>query len=161
MPSKIILIGPKLNKDLKTISGQSMMFQLLLDDLISKNIKHYLVDISEQSEKTRNRKSGNLDFNRILEYITVCFNFFKIAIINPNCVIYLTVSQSTPGFLRDFIFLIGKLFRCKIVAHQFGGNFGNFYYNKNIILKSLIKLTYEKVDKIIVEGDFLNLILFF
>ncbi len=155
MPSKIILIGPKLNKDLKTISGQSMMFQLLLDEVISKNINHCIVDISEQSEKTRVRKSGDLDFNRVLEYITVSFKFIKVVFFNPNSVIYLTVSQSTAGFLRDFYFIsIGKLFSCKIVAHQFGGNFGNFYYNKNIVLRNFIKLTYRKVNKIIVEGDF-------
>ena len=69
--------------------------------------------------------------------------------------IYLTVSQSYAGFLRDFYFIsIGKLFRCKIVAHQFGGNFGNFYNNSNPVIKYFIKFIYLKVNQIIVEGDF-------
>lgn len=155
MPKSIVLVGPKLNKDLKSVSGQSMMFQLLLDEIVSKNLKHFVVDISEKSEKTRHRKSGVLDFYRILEYIIVCFNFFKIVSTNSNSIIYLTVSQSNAGFLRDFYFIsIGKLFKCKIVGHQFGGNFGNFYNTNNSFIKFFIKFIYNKVNKIIVEGDF-------
>ena len=155
MSNSIVLIGPKLNKDLKSVSGQAMMFQLLLDEIALKNIKHFVVDISEQSEKTRHRKSGKVDIYRILEYIAVCFNFFKIVSTNSNSIIYITVSQSNAGFLRDFYFIsIGKLFKCKIVGHQFGGNFGNFYNTSNSVIKFFIKFIYNKVNKIIVEGNF-------
>jgi glycosyltransferase involved in cell wall biosynthesis len=155
MSNKLILIGPKSRSDHKTTSGQAMMFQLLIDELIIETCNFFVVDISETFKITKSRKSGSFDIYRIVEYIYHFLLFIKILIFHPRDTIYITISQSLPGFLRDFIFIsISKIFNLRIIAHQFGGNFNNFYINQHTLIKILIKFTYKRIDKIIVEGNF-------
>jgi glycosyltransferase involved in cell wall biosynthesis len=151
-----ILIGPALNSDYKTISGQSMMFQLFVNYLIKLNLPLKIIDISEKSEKSANRQSGNFNRHRIFEYFKLFFNYIVILFFKKNnTIVYLTVSQSLIGFYRDLFFIyFGKLFNCKIIAHQFGGNFGSFYNRNNLFIKYLIRLIYGKITWIIVEGEY-------
>ncbi len=154
MKNKLILIGPLANSNSKTTSGQAMMFQLLVDELIEKKLDFFIIDISENQKGKNIRKSGKFSFSRFFQYLKYLFTFVFLLIKNPRNIIYITVSQSLPGFIRDFFFInISKLFNLKIIAHQFGGNFNNFYNNQNKFIKRLICITYKNVEQIIVEGN--------
>lgn len=155
MSNKLILIGPMSKSEHKSTSGQAMMFQLLIDELIFLKCNTVVIDISEKFKSTQNRKSGSFDIYRIIEYFNHFFLFLHVLIFSPRNTIYITISQSLPGFFRDFIFIsISKLFKLRIIAHQFGGNFNNFYNNQNQFIKILVKFTYKRINKIIVEGNF-------
>jgi glycosyltransferase involved in cell wall biosynthesis len=150
MNKKLILIGPK--SSLLTTSGQAMMFQLLIDEISNNNFDFLIIDISE---KESFRKSGSFSFKRLTQYLKLFLKYLFFLIRFPREIIYITISQSLPGFLRDFFFIsFGRLFNLKIIAHQFGGNFYNFYYNQPLFVRHLIKYLYLKVDQIVVEGEF-------
>ena len=66
----------------------------------------------------------------------------------------MTISQSTHGFIRDFIFInFSKFFKIKVVVHLKGGNYDYFFSNQNFLLKKLIKFTLNNTNKIVVLGD--------
>ncbi|WP_390454828.1 glycosyltransferase family 4 protein [Chryseobacterium sp. Alg-005] len=49
---------------------------------------------------------------------------------------------------------MAKLFKRKVIAHQFGANYEGFYNSQSPFLQKKIKNTIEKTDYFIVEGDY-------
>ena len=150
--SKIYCIGPSINKEKLSFSGQAMMFQLLVDKLHSSNYNYKIINISEIDS---NRTSGTFTYTRLLQYLKLFINFFLYSITTFKSVVYITISQSQIGFFRDYVFIkLSQIFNHKIICHQFGGNFKNFYESQSPFIKKLIKSTYLNVDSIIVEGEY-------
>ena len=142
--TKLILVGCTTQNN-KLVNGQSMMFQLFVDQLREKNIKTEIVDfgISLDSKFTDNRVSNKFSFLKLIDNFLLIFKFIFVLISNPATSIYITTSQSKVGFLRDYIFIsLSKLFGRKVIAHQFGSNYGHFYntQSKFIKQKSLLKI---------------------
>lgn len=74
-------------------------------------------------------------------------------------VIYIPISQTTIGYVRDSVFIIlGKLFNKKIVAHLRGGNFRNWLDGANVLVKYYVRLVHKLVDAQIVLGEKLRYI---
>ncbi len=154
--TKLILVGCTTQNN-KLVNGQSMMFQLFVDQLKEKGIKTEIVDfgISLDSRFADKRVSSKFSFLKLLDNFLLIFNFIFVLISNPKTSIYITTSQSKVGFLRDYIFIsLSKLFGRKVIAHQFGSNYGQFYKEQPESLKQKIIATFNKTDKVIVEGDF-------
>lgn len=153
---KIIAIGTTTQND-KWVNGQSMMFQLLVDKLSERNIKPIIVDFGlSLSKKTlTSRVSGKFTLTKLVDNIIVLFTFFKQLFLNPKTPIYINTSQTKVGFLRDYIVInSSKFFNRKVTVHQFGANYENFFSQQSPSVKNKIKVTLEKADHIIVEGDF-------
>jgi glycosyltransferase involved in cell wall biosynthesis len=153
--NKIITIGPTTQNN-KVVNGQSMMFQMLLDEMHNRNIKKIILDIGLSIfPKKRNRFSGKFSFIKSLDYIIIIIKLFIILIFNGNQTVYITTAQSKVGFIRDyFIIYLASLFGSKIIAHQFGANYSGFYNLQSKFIKKKIINTLLKVDTIIVEGDY-------
>jgi glycosyltransferase involved in cell wall biosynthesis len=61
--------------------------------------------------------------------------------------LYLPISQGTPGFLRDSIFIhLARLARWRVVIHLRGSEFREFYEGSNGLLRIWIKLTMRRVE---------------
>ena len=155
MNNKVIAVGPTTQNN-KVVNGQSMMFQLLLDEVSRRNIKTIVVDIGISVFKEKgNRVSGKFSAVKALDYILILIKFFFILLFNPRETVYITTAQSKVGFIRDyFIINFARLFGSKIIAHQFGANYSGFYNSQSTYLKNKIKKTLSKVDKLVVEGDY-------
>lgn len=154
--TKLILVGCTTQNN-KLVNGQSMMFQLFVDQLREKNIKTEIVDfgISLDSKFTDNRVSNQFSFLKLIDNFLLIFKFIFVLHSNPATSIYITTSQSKVGFLRDYIFIsLSKLFGRKVIAHQFGSNYGHFYNTQSKFFKQKIISTFSKTEKVIVEGDF-------
>ncbi len=155
MTNKIIAIGPTTQNNTE-LNGQSMMFQLLIDEVISKKIKLIIVDIGKSVfKKYEKRVSGKFSIFKLINYIIILAKFFLILLFNPKQTVYLTTAQSKVGFIRDyFIINLARLFGSKIIAHQFGANYTGFYNSQSDFFKKLITKTLIKTDRIVVEGDY-------
>jgi hypothetical protein len=57
------------------------------------------------SNKKKQRISGSMSFSRLYEYVYILLDFFKLLLKVEKPVLYITTSQSLPGFFRDFIFI--------------------------------------------------------
>jgi glycosyltransferase involved in cell wall biosynthesis len=154
MKNKIIAVGPTTQNN-TAVNGQSMMFQLLVDEVHHRNIKTIIVDIGVSAFSNKNRVSGKFSILKALDYIIILTKLFFILLFNQKQTVYVTTAQSKVGFIRDYyIILFARFFNSKIIAHQFGANYSGFYNSQTPFLQKKIKQTLSKVDKLVVEGDY-------
>lgn len=149
----VIAIGPESNPLKNQYTGQSIMFDGLVDYLNSTS--DHSVSVVNISEKFNILPSTKVF--RLLDYfIILLVLLFRLISCKYN-VAYITTSQSKVGFYRDFIIInLLSLFKIKIVAHQFGANYKGFLDSLNDTFLSLLKKTLKKVDVIIVEGKYMK-----
>lgn len=139
---KFVLMGVKSSP--KNISGQSICFDMLLDELKKQMIPFKYITVSVDTAS---------NFQKVLEYLTACIKliYFYMTTMGKSKMIYIAVAQSRLGFYRDFMFVwLSALFGKKIVAHLHGGNFKTFYLEQSPFLQKVIKKTYDQCDCIIV-----------
>ena len=115
-----LFIGPYMGK----VTGQQKMFRLSCDSIKVKLI----VDTSNDK---------NL-FSIINNLFKILFNIKQIDSV------YISVSRSRFGFLRDLFYTIIPIFASKpIIAHLQGGDLLDFYSNENFLLKRLLRFFYR------------------
>lgn len=77
----------------------------------------------------------------------------KLVRFRPDLV-YIPISQNTPAFLRDSLFLIPSIWsRRKIVLHLHGSYFSKFYHESSPVMRMLIRYVLHRTTHIIVLGD--------
>jgi glycosyltransferase involved in cell wall biosynthesis len=71
--------------------------------------------------------------------------------------IYLIVSTSLFGFVKDFLIILGAwLLRKKVVVHLHGGGYRLFYEQRSSFGKWVIRWTLRRTNRIIVLGELLR-----
>lgn len=149
---KILAIGSKNSPKRNIFSGQSTMFEGVVDYLYEKGGD---VDTIDVTSFFNTKSSGKFSLIRSLEYIAIiCEVLFKVCI-NKYTILYLTTAQSKVGFIRDYLIInIAHLSGVKVYTHQFGANYSGFYNSLTSFFKKRLVKTLNKVEKIIVEGDY-------
>jgi glycosyltransferase involved in cell wall biosynthesis len=72
-------------------------------------------------------------------------------------VIYLPLSQSTPGLLRDSMFVFAASLRgWKVAAHLRGGEFRGYYRRSHPIMRRWIRATLARLDSVAVMSESLR-----
>jgi len=101
-------------------------------------------------------KVGRFTFIKIIRNFKIILKFRRfVKKIKPE-LIYLPISQSRSGFLRDAFLICFSNTDSKKIIHLHGGNFDSFYKNSGRIFKKIIDLTLKKIDKAIVLGNVLK-----
>lgn len=150
------MVGSTTQND-QFVNGQSMMFQLFADQLRDRNIQTLIVDFGKSTDPGfyKKRISGRFQFTKLLDNVLLVIHMFAVVVCHPNTPVYINTSQSKVGFLRDYLFIgIAKFFRRKVIAHQFGANYGSFYKAQSPSFQRKIKATLDRADVIVVEGDY-------
>ena len=102
-------------------------------------------------------RGGSGTFYRILDYSVILLKVFILLLINRIKLLYLVTSQSRRGFYRDFwIIGICRLFRVKVVTHQYGANYNQMLNSMNKREIALLKRTTDYISSIIVEGEYMK-----
>lgn len=147
---KIIAIGPLPDFEHHAFTGQSVMFNGLVTELVNHGYQIKIIDISSRFKK-------NSFITRCIDYIWVISKILLTLLFNKYDLAYLTTSQSKRGFLRDFaITKILNLFRVKIIAHQFGANYRQLTDNLNKTSMTRLKRMLDIIPVVIVEGDYMK-----
>ena len=72
-------------------------------------------------------------------------------------VVYLPLSQGTPGFLRDSLFvLIAHTMRWRVAAHLRGSDFRSYYEASPLLARRWIRFTLRRIDSVGVMGESLR-----
>lgn len=156
MVKKVIMVGTTTQNN-KMVNGQTMMFQMLVDKMKSREISPIIVDfgISVKKNFGATRVSGELNFIKFVDNIRAVISFFWALILNPGTMVYINTSQSKAGFIRDYLFIkIAKIFKRNVIGHQFGANYKSFYESQSASTQKKIKETLDNTDFFIVEGEF-------
>lgn len=131
--------------------GPTIATRIILNSKI--NEKFNLIHLDTSDHRNINTL-GVVDLKNIYlafkHYCVLCW-----LIINkwPDMV-YIPVSQTTKGYLRDSVFiLISKFFGRKVICHLRGGNFKNWYETTNSSTKWFVRKIHTLVDGQIVLGE--------
>lgn len=154
--NKVLMIGPLP----PPVSGQSLSFKLLIDLFSNKNLPISFVDTSRKSlSRTRDQ---SFTLRRAFQTFRIILKgLVHISNIKVKTV-YLTLTQSNLGFIKDFVFInFAKLLRKTFVIHLKGGNYDKFYDSGGTLLKRLIASTMNRVDHIIILSHRLENVFYF
>ena len=147
---RILCIGTCSNPMRNIFTGQSVMFDGVVDYM---RHNEYEVSVLDISQKIR----INNTFFRSCDFVLILFELFVKLLGNHYEVCYITTAQSKKGFYRDaFIITLCRLFRIPVVAHQYGANYHQLLDSLNNKGLSKLKNILGYVSKIIVEGDYMK-----
>lgn len=127
------------------INGMSIAFQMLVDGLRERGWTVTTADIAD----TSGRRGSAFSVRRAIGVVQPLATVW--AKTGTHDVIYLTLTQSRLGFLKDVIALAPARFRgVPVVVHLHGGNFAKFYAAQPRPMQALVRATLARVDRIIV-----------
>ena len=137
--------------------GPSVATQIILN---SKFIHAFNVIHIDTADRRSLNNLGRIDlFNIYLALKHYCLLLQQLLFSKADLV-YVPISQTSIGFLRDIPFiLLSKLFRKKVVLHLRGGYFREFYDSSSIVMRFLIRRSLKSIDRMIVLGNSLRIIL--
>ena len=144
---RILLIGPRSGKH---ITGVSLAFELALEGFRKSNIPHNVVNIVFLGFAASCTRLGK--FLRALETIAVVTWSWGLL---PFCsIVYMTMSTSKAGFLRDFLVInAASLFGKPVYLHLHGAGFTPFFDEASESFKNKILNTLAKVQRLIVLAE--------
>ena len=147
--SKILLIGTTSDVMNNRFTGQSIMFDGVVSAVEACGNDVKVLDISS--------RKGNTSINRILDYSYILIRLLFLLCTYRVSLVYLVTSQSRRGFYRDYlIILFSRLFRIKVVTHQYGANYKQMLNSMSKLELNLLTKTLDYVSKIIVEGEYMK-----
>ena len=150
MKNKILLIGTLSNKEYNYITGQSVIF----DSIVEYFSKHYDVSVINTNDSGRYERGSVAFFvARIIQFVFIYIKLLWILIKNKRNVVYYQTALSALGLRRDLIAIkIISLFKVPVVAHQFGNVNVEKLFNGDEISKKRVSELSKKLNFIIVEG---------
>jgi glycosyltransferase involved in cell wall biosynthesis len=130
------------------------MQRFLQDEKLGTLFELTVLDISDRRDP---KNIGNFDIVNAwlgVKHISQCF--IALLLRRPG-IVYLNLSQSPWGYLRDLGFMIpAALMRRKIVVHLRGSEFRSLYKTMPRVLRALTQAVFKRVSRVIVLGHSLK-----
>lgn len=97
------------------------------------------------------------DVHDVVLFVGQWFRLLVLLVQTRPRLVYLSVSQSTVGFLRDsFLIWPSYLAGAKVVLHLHGGNFQAWYQDRGKAVRAYVRLVLNRVTRAIVLGEALR-----
>lgn len=144
---KILFLGPVP----PPFMGPTVATEILLRSRLRELFDLIHLDTSDHRDLST---LGAIDFGNIYLAIKHYAVMLWLLITKRPGLVYIPVSQTTIGYLRDSVFiLIAALFRRKVVCHLRGGNFKNWLDSTGAIMRRYVSVVHSLVDGQIVLGE--------
>jgi len=148
----LLAIGPRVQSESGSVTGPSMMFDLLMKSLEGTAWKADIVNIIDTESKIENRRVGGFSRSRIAFYIKLLPKI-GMKLFKKQDMVYLIIAPTLAAFIRDAAVIWAAFLLRKRIVCQLFGDYQDFYNGQHAILKKIISITLSKTDKIIVEGQ--------
>jgi glycosyltransferase involved in cell wall biosynthesis len=147
MKKKIIFLGPLP----PPYMGPSLATEVILNSKLKEEFDLIHLDTSDHRDL---KTLGAIDFWNIYLAFKFYLNLIKLILTKKPDLVYIPISQTTIGYLKDSIFIItSKLLRRKVVCHLRGGNFQNWLNAASSATNWYVKKVHSLVDAQIVLGE--------
>lgn len=147
---KILCIGTCSDITRNRFTGQSVMFDGVVNHLKEHSIEVRVVDISQKFNK-----GGVLC--RSLDYSIILIELLWRLITNKYDLSYIISSQSKKGFIRDNAMItMCRWFKVPVITHQYGANYHQLLDALSESGTKKLKKMLGYVSTIIVEGDYMK-----
>lgn len=133
-------------------TGASMGYELLIDGF---NLKGYAFATVDLSPGGHAKKIGAFSLKKSwYSFLVIVSAWLKIPRVRT---VYMTISSSRWGFVRDFFIIwASSIFRKRIVLHLKGGGYREFYDSLPRLYQRIIKSTLARSTHIVVLGELLR-----
>lgn len=150
MRRRLIVIGPLP----PPYHGVSVSTTLVLDNRFLQ--ERFAVEHLDTSDHRANSNVGTWDLRNVrLAVASVATLFARLR--GERGVVYLPLSQNTPGFVRDALFILAASSRgWKVAVHLRGSDFRGFYRTRGAVFRRWIRATLARVDSVAVMGSTLR-----
>ena len=137
--------------------GSALSFEMLYRELSARGYHCKVVDVMRKKESP----PSQISLVRSFEMFSVIAKFFA-ALVNKHRRVYIIISQSWAGFIRDMLMIwLARLFGCSVVVQLRGGNYDGFYRTQSWLRRLCIRLTLRRVHRIIALSEQLRQMYFF
>jgi len=110
------------------------------------------LDISDRRPSLAN--VGRLDLLNVILALYHGLKFQWMLLRDRPELIYLPISETNLGFLRDCLFMVpARLFRYRVVVQMHGGHFDTLYAKANPALKWLMRFCLGRVNRAVILGQ--------
>ncbi len=131
--------------------GPSIATQIILNSSL-KN-KYELLHIDTRVNDSLNTM-GKFSLHKVRMSFDIWFKMLSTIIIKRPSLVIIPISQSTAGYLKDFVFiLIAKLTFRKTLVHLRGSNFRSWLNSSSIVTKLFVTLSLKINNGVIVLGN--------
>lgn len=132
--------------------GPTLATQVILSSSLADNYELIHLDTSDHRSAS---SLGAFDLTNIFLGIRHVLELIGLLLRHRDAVaVYIPVSQTTVGYLRDSLFiLLGRLFGRKVICHLRGGNFRNWLNAATRLTNAYVRFVHARVDGQIVLGD--------
>lgn len=142
----VILVGPLP----PPIHGVTISTQRLLNSALREKLDLRHLDTSDHRPM---ETVGALDLRNVGLGLASYWNLVKLCLSARPAVVYVPISQTALGFIRDSLYLlVPRLFGAAVVIHLRGGHFGRFYEGSNALMRWYVDLAMRRVERVIVLG---------
>ena len=140
--NKYLIIGPRLNENLKTHGGTPVLVSQLLFYLKEKDRDFIFIETMYFGEKMK-----------LFNYMHILYLLFKS--INKVDIVMVNVSSMGAYFLAPVILFISKIFKKKFVFRRFAGNCIELYESSPWWKKKLMDYIINYADILLYEPKYL------
>lgn len=114
--------------------------------------EHFVVEHLDTSDHRTHENVGRWEFTNVMLGVRDTFRL-GLRLRRRKGVVYLPISQSTPGFLRDSLFVhLSRLMRWRVAVHLRGGEFRDFYSLSARPVRWWIRFTMRRITSAAVMG---------
>ncbi len=148
--NKIICIGSCCNPKKNSFTGQSVMFDGIVNHLKQTGSETIVVDLAQKAQK-------NGTIFRVIDYFLILLELLLRLCMNRCKLSYLVTAQSKFGFYRDYtIISMCRWFDIPVITHQYGANYRRLIESLNDKGLRKLKKMYDYVSTVICEGDYMK-----
>lgn len=116
--------------------------------------KQFEILFLNQSDKRDVKNAGKFDLLNVLFGLWHVARFIFLVVCKRPKLIYVPISQSTGGYLRDGTYLLtARMIGKNSVVHLRGSNFRKFYEESAWLMRQFIRASLKKVRRTIVLGE--------
>jgi glycosyltransferase involved in cell wall biosynthesis len=145
--ASVLIIGPTP----PPAHGVSVFTATLLGSSLKQTFRLLHLDISDRRTLFN---VGRLDLRNVVLAFYYGLRFQWILLSKRPQLIYLPISETNLGFMRDCLFLVpARLFGFRVVAQFHGGYFDTLYADANPVMRVLMRFCLAQVSRAIVLGD--------
>ena len=132
------------------VTGQSVLFSILIRRLSRERIAHRVINLADNSTA---RSDGNFSWGRLISLVSPFLQSLSL-LASKRTTVYITIANSLFGFLKDFFFIvIAQVGRHRITLHCHGGDYGTFYSQSSSIVQWLIRKSIGSADHLIILSE--------
>lgn len=147
---KLLIIGPTP----PPFHGVSVAMATLLESPLRQQFQLLHLDLADRRGIQHVDKP---DLHDVLLFLRQWVRLMRILLIDRPGLVYLALSQSTIGFLRDSFFIWpASIFGARVVIHLHGGNFHTWYLGRSWIMRTYGRAVMKRVAQGIVLGESLK-----